>query len=54
MIIHYRTYLQNGITNPFAMPNISITPATKYKYHPTAILGYIIRNECAATEWLLN
>jgi len=21
MIIHYRTYLQNGITNPFAMSN---------------------------------
>ena len=21
MIIHYRTYLQNGITNTFAMPN---------------------------------
>jgi len=54
MIIHYRTYLQFGITNTFPMPNISIASVTKYKHHSTAILGYIIRNEFAATAWLLN
>jgi len=114
MIIHYRTYLQNGITNTLAMPNnfyitsnqiqtpftcyfdiysdkwvyyysmvfklkdtvpdvqddhplqpehifrmvlqthlqcqiISITPATKYKHHSTAILIYIVTSGCTTT-----
>jgi len=54
MIIHYRTYLQNGITNTFAMPIFSVIPATKYKHHSTAILIYIVTSGCTTTAWFLN
>jgi len=36
------------------MQIISIASVTKYKHHSTAILGFIIKNECAATTWFLN
>jgi len=54
MIIHYRTYLQNGITNTFAMPIISITPATKYKHHSTAILIHTVTSAWCTTPWFFN
>jgi len=33
---------------------ISITPATKYNHHSTAILIYIVTNGCTTTAWFLN
>jgi len=33
---------------------ISITPATKYKHHSTAILIYTVTSGCTTTAWFLS
>ena len=55
MIIHYRTYLQNGITNTLAMPNnfygTSNQIQTQFNCYFSIVNHY---NGCTTTPWFLN
>jgi len=55
MIIHYRTYLQNGITNTFAMPNNFYITSNQIQTPFNRYFDiYIVTSGCTTTSWFLN
>jgi len=54
MIIHYRTYLQNGITNTLAMPNKFYITSNQIQTPFNCLFIHTVISAWCTTAWFLN